>query len=183
LKTSFLRERCHKVLPGQYFDKETGLHYNYQRDAYDAAMGRFTQPEPLGLFGDINLYRYARNNPLTYIDPDGRQAIPMPPRPAPPGGAPGSMPGGKKPVPVFPEGFDPNPKSPQGTPTIEVPGPPPSGGPSQGGPRFCDKLFDLCMKGAQACGPFQPVSTAACFAGLIACRAIYEFGRFGDGGM
>lgn len=61
--------------PGQYFDKETGLHYNGQRDAYDAAIGRFTQPEPLGLFGDINLYRYAFNNPLTFVDPDGRQAV------------------------------------------------------------------------------------------------------------
>lgn len=57
---------------GQYFDKETNLHYNYFRD-YDPAIGGFIQPEPLGLAGDINLYRYARSNPLSVIDPDGRQ--------------------------------------------------------------------------------------------------------------
>ena len=60
--------------PGQRRDRETGLRYNDQRDAYDAGIGRYTQPEPIGLKGDINLYRYARNNPLTYFDPDGRQA-------------------------------------------------------------------------------------------------------------
>jgi len=34
-----VRERCFEVLPGQYFDKETNLHYNYFRD-YDPAIGR-----------------------------------------------------------------------------------------------------------------------------------------------
>ena len=58
--------------PGQRRDRETGLRYNDQRDAYDAGIGRYTQPEPIGLKGDINLYRYARNNPLTYIDLNGR---------------------------------------------------------------------------------------------------------------
>ncbi|MFZ5558105.1 MAG: RHS repeat domain-containing protein, partial [Pseudomonadota bacterium] len=64
-------------LPGQYYDKETNTHYNMMRD-YDPGIGRYIQPEPLGLAGDINLYRYARSNPLTYYDPDGAQAIPMP---------------------------------------------------------------------------------------------------------
>jgi hypothetical protein len=41
---------------------------------YDPAIGGYTQPEPLGLAGDINLYRYARSNPLIYFDPDGREA-------------------------------------------------------------------------------------------------------------
>lgn len=41
--------------PGQYFDKETGLHYAYFRDCYDPATGRFCQPDPIGtaLFGDL----------------------------------------------------------------------------------------------------------------------------------
>jgi RHS repeat-associated protein len=59
--------------PGQYFDAETGLFYNMARD-YDPGTGRYIQPEPLGIAGDINLYRYARNNPLSFIDPDGNQA-------------------------------------------------------------------------------------------------------------
>lgn len=62
--------------PGQYFDQETNNHYNYFRD-YDPAIGSFIQPEPLGLVGDIQLYRYARSNPLRFVDPDGRQAIPI----------------------------------------------------------------------------------------------------------
>ena len=32
-----VRERFFEVLPGQYFDKETNLHYNYFRD-YDPAI-------------------------------------------------------------------------------------------------------------------------------------------------
>ena len=60
--------------PGQYNDSETGLFYNLQRDGYNPAIGGYTQPDPLGLYGDINLYRYARGSPLMYVDPDGRQA-------------------------------------------------------------------------------------------------------------
>ncbi|MFN9726825.1 MAG: RHS repeat-associated core domain-containing protein, partial [Acidovorax sp.] len=34
--------------PGQYFDKETKLHYNYYR-SYDSRTGRYTQGDPIGL--------------------------------------------------------------------------------------------------------------------------------------
>jgi RHS repeat-associated protein len=60
--------------PGQYDDEETGLFYNDQRDGYNAAIGGYTQPEPLGVRGDINLYRYARSSPLRFVDRDGMQA-------------------------------------------------------------------------------------------------------------
>jgi RHS repeat-associated protein len=57
-------------LPGQHFDKETNLHYNYFRD-YDSAIGRYIQSDPVGLRGGINTYAYSYDNPLTYTDPRG----------------------------------------------------------------------------------------------------------------
>ena len=57
--------------PGQYYDAETGLHYNWHR-YYDPATGRYITSDPLGLAAGLNTYGYAGQNPLLFIDPDGQ---------------------------------------------------------------------------------------------------------------
>ncbi|VVO45365.1 putative deoxyribonuclease RhsA [Pseudomonas fluorescens] len=54
---------------GQYFDDETGLHYNTFR-YYDPGVGRFVTQDPIGLLGGGNLYEYAPNT-NGWIDPLG----------------------------------------------------------------------------------------------------------------
>jgi RHS repeat-associated protein len=69
----------HLRLPGQYFDAETGLHYNWRR-YYDPATGRFLSRDPVR--DEYNHFLYAQNNPLTKFDPDGLRAkvsVPIPP--------------------------------------------------------------------------------------------------------
>jgi len=68
-----LRRGCNVILPGQYYDAETGLSYNYMRD-YDPATGRYVESDPIGLNGGINPYRYAYDSPLEYLDDFGLAA-------------------------------------------------------------------------------------------------------------
>jgi RHS repeat-associated protein len=54
---------------GQYFDAETGLHYNRHR-YYNPGTGRFLTPDPIKLAGGLNSYQYVPN-PMGWVDPLG----------------------------------------------------------------------------------------------------------------
>lgn len=54
---------------GQYYDPESGLHYNRFR-YYDPAIGQFVSPDPIRMLGGIDPYAYGRNG-LGWIDPLG----------------------------------------------------------------------------------------------------------------
>ena len=56
--------------PGQYFDSESRLNYNYFR-SYQPERGGYTQADPIGLAGGLNRYQYVESNPLSDVDPDG----------------------------------------------------------------------------------------------------------------
>ncbi len=56
--------------PGQYYEYQTGYHYNWMRD-YDPRTGRYLQADPIGLAGGLARYVYALANPMTYVDPTG----------------------------------------------------------------------------------------------------------------
>ncbi|WP_458376814.1 RHS repeat-associated core domain-containing protein [Pseudomonas pergaminensis] len=59
---------------GQYFDQESGLHYNRHR-YYNPNVGRYLTPDPVKLAGGINAYQYAPN-PTGWIDPLGLSSCP-----------------------------------------------------------------------------------------------------------
>jgi RHS repeat-associated protein len=59
---------------GHYSDRPTGLSLAWYR-GYDSNLARWLSKDPIGLEGGSNLYGYANNAPLTFIDPDGRAVI------------------------------------------------------------------------------------------------------------
>ncbi|QPS08670.1 RHS repeat-associated core domain-containing protein [Delftia acidovorans] len=67
------RPEQHLRFQGQYFDVETGLHYNRFR-YYDPDVGRFVSQNVVRLVGGINFYFYAAN-PIAFVDPWGMAPI------------------------------------------------------------------------------------------------------------
>ena len=60
---------CPIRFQGQWWDEETGLHYNRYR-FYDPKIGRYLSSDPLGIVGGLNQYSYVAN-PIIWIDPLG----------------------------------------------------------------------------------------------------------------
>lgn len=60
--------------PGQWFQSEHGLHQNWMRD-YDPVTGRYLQADPLGLVDGASVYGYALQNPMSYTDFHGLEAM------------------------------------------------------------------------------------------------------------
>jgi RHS repeat-associated protein len=72
----------HYLFTGKERDTESGLDYFGARH-YGASLGRFIQADPKVITGkrmidpqQWNMYSYTRNNPLAYVDPDGRELKP-----------------------------------------------------------------------------------------------------------
>ncbi len=63
--------------PGQYFDEESNLNYNYQRSD-QFGQGRYSQSDPIGLDGGWNRFGYVGADALSFTDPLGLQGFPVP---------------------------------------------------------------------------------------------------------
>ena len=57
---------------GEYYDNETETYYLRAR-YYAPRLGRFTQGDPIR--SETNWYTYCSNNPIIFVDPDGKDAI------------------------------------------------------------------------------------------------------------
>ncbi len=65
-----VNEEMYLRFPGQYYDIESGLHYNWHR-YYDPKVGRYITSDPIGLLGGLSTFGYVRGNPLGYFDSNG----------------------------------------------------------------------------------------------------------------
>lgn len=122
--------------PGQYFDSETGAHYNNAR-TYLPNSGFYQQPDPIGLAGGINPYAYVNHNPWNKIDPWGLQevVVPFPIEPVTPFPTIPEIP-----VPWFPPSL---PMSPA-TPLPQSPVAPQS--PLKDNKDYCTKNYEKCIE-------------------------------------
>lgn len=185
--------------PGQRFDPSSLLNYNYYRD-YDATTGRYIQSDPAGLVGGVSTYAYANNNTLTFVDPNGRQAVPPPliappmllPPPVPPSGYYDDYPIGgggasiRSPFGNFSQSDDPvlvwPPRPSPSYPGKAIPDPLPPKIPKGPGPRgHCKAIYTSCMKGANLCSTgVKHLFQAGCLALFLMCEL--NSGEDGGGG-
>ena len=162
-------ETLNARFPGQWFQVESGLHYNWHRH-YDPSLGRYTQPDPLGFVDGPSVYAYAGNAPGELVDFSGLSP---------------EVPGG--PVVIDPRTgervYPPNPKGPTTGQTIqpETPKPIPELPTLE---RACNRALLLCLAkctSSPLCGhpAVRAACTAACATAYSACRF---FGQFKKGG-
>lgn len=60
---------------GRQLDQESGIYY-YRNRYYDPQSGRFMSKDPIGINGgDVNLYRYVGNSPVSLVDPNGNELV------------------------------------------------------------------------------------------------------------
>jgi len=149
--------------PGQWFQTETGLHYNWHRH-YDPTLGRYTQPDPLGFVDGPSVYGYAKLSPSMLIDfpgtgpagPDG--IIVIDPRT-----------GGQ----IYPP-----PQTPPSEPGIEIPEPPKPLPPMPDQRKFCDLALARCLSNCAASKICQKSPMVAGTACSVGCATLYALCRF-----
>lgn len=72
---AYARVRNPFTFAGRFGVLDEGDGFYYMRNRfYHAGLRRFLSADPIGYLGDLNLYAYARGNPVDRIDPDGLES-------------------------------------------------------------------------------------------------------------
>ncbi|HJQ38933.1 MAG TPA: RHS repeat-associated core domain-containing protein [Thermoanaerobaculia bacterium] len=90
-----MREGTRTYQPLRFPGQEVAMSWEGPEESYNvfrwykSSWGRYTQADPIGAAFDLNLFRYAFNNPSRFVDRYGLKATPLPktPKVSPPGPA------------------------------------------------------------------------------------------------